>query len=116
VHRFAFIGALFGFISSIVGSAGPFVAPFYLSFGLAKSAFIGTEALGTAGMHIVKLLTYQALDVLSCSAWIKGLTLGPVMLAGGFVGKRMIDHIPVPVFIHTVEFIVLGFGLWFLIK
>lgn len=52
---FALIGAIFSVISAIAGSAGPFLAPFYLSFGLVKGAFIGAEALGTAVMHIIEL-------------------------------------------------------------
>jgi len=38
---FAPLGATFSVISAIVGSAGPFLAPFYLSYGLVKGAFIG---------------------------------------------------------------------------
>lgn len=46
---------------ALVGNAGPFLAPFYLSYRLVKGAFIVTEALGTAVMHIMKLGTYHEL-------------------------------------------------------
>lgn len=84
--RFLGIGALFAVISGIVGNAGPFLAPFYLSYGLAKGAFIGTEALGTAAIHVSKLLTYQSLGAMSAPLWLRGLMLAPVMLAGSFLG------------------------------
>lgn len=114
--RFMGIGALFAVVSGIVGSAGPFLAPFYLSYGLAKGAFIGTEALGTAGMHVAKLLTYQTLGAMSEPLWLRGLMLAPVMIAGSFLGKRLMDRIPTAYFVRMVEGIIVLFGVWFLCK
>jgi len=114
--RFALIGAVFAGVSGVVGSAGPFLAPFYLSYGLVKSAFIGTEALGTAVMHVVKLSTYQSLGAMSPAIWLNGLLLGPLMIAGAYVGKRVLDRMPVAWFIRLVECIIIAFGVWFLIK
>lgn len=115
-HRFLGLGAVFSVISGVVGSAGPFLAPFYLSYGLTKGAFIGTEALGTAAMHVTKLVTYQSLGAMSGSIWLHGLALSPVMLAGSYLGKRIMNRIPASVFVRMVEVIIAGFGLWFLLK
>lgn len=114
--RFLGIGAVFAAISGLVGSAGPFLAPFYLNYGLTKGAFIGTEALGTAAMHVGKLFTYQSLGAMSDALWLRGLLLSPVMLAGTFIGKRVMERIPAAFFTRMVEGIVLLFGLWFLFK
>jgi uncharacterized protein len=113
---FAPIGGVFSLISAIVGSAGPFLAPFYLSFGLVKGAFIGTEALGTAVMHITKLSGYQALGVMSQSIWLNGLVLGPVMILGSYTGMRILERIPARIFMVLVELVIAGFGLWFLTR
>jgi uncharacterized protein len=115
-HRgwFAPIGGAFATISGIVGSAGPFLAPFFLSYGLMKGAFIGTEALGTAIMHLVKLGAYQGLGAMTASIWLSGLVLAPVMIAGAVAGKHIVARIPVRAFIMLVDVIVLGFGAWFL--
>lgn len=115
-HRFLGLGAVFSVISGVVGSAGPFLAPFYLSYGLAKGAFIGTEALGTAAMHITKLATYQSLGAMSGSICLRGLALAPVMILGSYLGKRITDRIPAVVFIRMVEVIIAGFGVWFLLR
>ena len=112
---FAPIGGVFAIVSAIVGSAGPFLAPFYLSYGLTKGAFIGTEALGTAVMHITKLSTYQGLGVMSSATWLGGLVLGPVMVLGSFTGKHILDRIPTRTFLVIVELVIAGFGLWFLL-
>jgi len=113
---FAPIGGVFSIVSAIVGSAGPFLAPFYLSYGLTKGAFIGTEALGTAIMHVAKLSTYQSLGAMNLSMWIAGILLGPIMVAGSFAGKKILDRLPVQVFLIIVETAIVGFGIWFLIK
>ena len=112
---FAPIGGMFAVVSAIVGSAGPFLAPFYLSYGLTKGAFIGTEALGTAVMHVAKLSTYQGLDVMSSATWLGGLVLGPVMVVGSYMGKRILDRIPTRIFLNIIEAVIAGFGLWFLL-
>lgn len=112
---FAPIGGLFAVVSAIVGSAGPFLAPFFLSYGLTKGAFIGTEALGTAMMHIAKLSTYQGLGVMSSATWLGGLVLGPLMVLGSWAGKRILDRIPTRAFLVIVELVIAGFGLWFLL-
>lgn len=113
---FAPIGAVFSVVSAIVGSAGPFLAPFYLSYGLTKGAFIGTEAMGTAIMHVAKLFGYQSLGVMSRDIWLTGLTLGPAMLIGAYAGKKILDRVPVSVFLVLVDAAIVGFGLWFVFK
>jgi uncharacterized protein len=113
---FAPIGAAFSVVSGVVGSAGPFLAPFYLSYGLVKGAFIGTEALGTAAVHMVKLTSYQALDAMTAEMWIKGLALGPVMILGSYLGKRLLDRMPPRAFVLLVDAVILGSGIWFLAK
>ena len=58
---FAWLGALFSFISALTGSVGPLMAPFFLAYGLVKGSYIGTEALATVVMHVVKLGAYVPL-------------------------------------------------------
>ncbi len=113
-HRFAGIGGVFGVVSAYLGSAGPFLAPFFLSFGLVRGAYIGTEALGTAIMHITKMCTYGASGVFSRQAVLAGLTISPVMVAGSFAGKRIIDRISRRVFVAIIETILVVFGILFL--
>jgi hypothetical protein len=94
VRRFTLIGGVFGFISAYLGSAGPFLAPFYLAFGLTRGTYIGTEALGTAAMHIVKLGSYGFLSAFSESAFTAGLLISPIVVCGSYIGKRILDYVP----------------------
>lgn len=110
------IGGVFAFVSALLGSAGPFLAPFFVSYGLVKGAYIGTEALATVTMHLSKLPTYYATGTLSRTAIITGLSLGPMMILGSFIGKRIVDRIPVRVFTIMIDVIVVGFGVLFLTR
>lgn len=113
---FAPVGGIFSIVSAIVGSAGPFLAPFYLTYGLTKGAFIGTEALGTAIMHVAKLTGYQGFGAITSGMWCSGMFLAPVMIAGSFTGKKILDRLPTTLFLCIVDAAVLGCGVWFLLK
>ena len=112
--RFSLIGGVFAFVSALVGSAGPFLAPFFLSYGLVRGAFIGTESLATAIMHIAKMGTYGAAGAFTLHAAMAGLLLGPVMIAGSYLGKHVVDRMPERVFVGIVEIVLVLFGLYFL--
>ncbi|MGM0485663.1 MAG: hypothetical protein ACQESR_02755 [Planctomycetota bacterium] len=81
-------------VPSLVGSAGPFLAPFFLSYGLVRGASIGTEALSTAIMHITKMATYGSSGAFAQEAVVAGILLAPVMIAGSYLGKLLVDRIP----------------------
>ncbi|HRQ71815.1 MAG TPA: sulfite exporter TauE/SafE family protein [Phycisphaerales bacterium] len=110
------IGALFAFISAIIGTAGPFMAPFFLAFGLTKGAYIGTEAMATLAMHAGKIPTYYITGTLSHVAIMVGLALGPVMILGSWHGKRIVDRIPGRSFAIMIDAVVLAFGVLFLLR
>jgi hypothetical protein len=112
-RAFAWLGALFSFISALTGSVGPLMAPFFLAYGLVKGAYIGTEALATVVMHVVKLGAYTGMAILTVRAVLAGLALGPIMIAGSYVGKRILDRLPERVFVAIIELVLVGAGLWF---
>jgi len=52
------VGAAMGLLSGVVGTAGPVNAPFFLAYGLVKGAYLATEALGAAAVHLTKSAVY----------------------------------------------------------
>lgn len=115
LRAFAGIGAAFSFLSALVGSVGPLMAPFFLAYGLVRGAYIGTEALATVVMHLIKLGAYQGTAILTRRAVVAGLALGPIMIAGSYMGKRVLDRMPERVFVAIIELVLLGAGGWFLL-
>jgi uncharacterized protein len=116
VAAFAGIGAGASFLSALLGSVGPLMAPFFLAYGLAKGAYIGTEALSTVVMHVTKLVAYRQSSILSRSDVLIGLALGPIMILGSFLGKRIVDRLPEKVFVAIIEAVLVIAGMMFLIR
>jgi uncharacterized membrane protein YfcA len=114
--NFVTIGAGATFLSALMGSVGPIMAPFFLAYGLVKAAYIGTEAMSTVVMHITKLVAYRNASVLSGHAVIVGLALGPVMILGSFIGKKIVDRIPERVFVVIIETVLVIAGLLFVVR
>jgi uncharacterized membrane protein YfcA len=116
IAAFAGIGAGSSFLSALLGSMGPLMAPFFLAYGLVKGAYIGTEALATVVMHVTKLIAYGQAAVLTGSDVRIGLALGPIMVFGSFVGKHILDRVPEKAFRTIIEAALVIAGLLFLIR
>ena len=113
---FVVIGAASSFLSALLGSVGPLMAPFFLAYGLVKGAYIGTEALSTVVMHVTKLVAYRESAILPMHAIVSGLALGPIMVAGSFAGKRVVDRLPERVFVLIIDITLLAAGVMFLAR
>lgn len=113
---FVAIGAGASFLSALLGSVGPIMAPFFLAYGLVKGAYIGTEALATVVMHLTKLIAYRQASVLTLSDSLAGLALGPAMILGSLLGKQIVDRLPEKVFVAMIEVVLLVAGFMFLVR
>jgi len=110
------LGAVTGFLSALMGGVGPVSSPFFLAFGLTKEAFVGTEALCATGMHLVKSIAYNRLNVLNQRELLAGLSFGAVMTLGSYVAKRILERISRRAFLILVEVLLVGIGLYLLIQ
>ncbi len=115
LRGFVLIGGLFSFLSALLGSVGPLMAPFFLAFGLVKGAYIGTEALCTVVMHVTKLVAYGQASILSARSIAIGVAMGPLMIAGSAVGKRIVDRLPERAFVMVIEVVLVVAGFAFLV-
>jgi uncharacterized membrane protein YfcA len=113
---FAPLGAASSFGSALVGSVGPLTAPFFVSFGLVKGAYVGTEAVCAAVTHLFKLVGYGQSGVLSGHALLLGGLLGGVMVAGSLVGKRLLDRLSPAAFVRLVQVSLLVAGVRLLLR
>jgi len=116
LRAFPVLGAVFSFLSALLGSVGPIMIPFFLAYGLVKGALIGTEALATVVMHVTKLVAYGSTAILTSRSITVGLALGSIMILGSFVGKKILDRLPERIFILLIEATLLIAGAGFLIR
>jgi len=116
VWWFAPIGAIGNFISALVVSVGPLMAPFFLAYGLTKGAYIGTEALAAVSMHVTKLAAYGGTSVLTAKNVGIGLLLGIVLIFGTYLGKRIVEEVSEKVFVVLIEVTLVVAGVYFLVS
>jgi uncharacterized membrane protein YfcA len=114
-RSFIAIGAASGAGSALLGSVGPLTAPFFLALGLARGAYIGTEAASALTMHITKIASYGAGDLLTDRVLLFGIALTPATVLGAWVGKKIVGRIGDRVFVLLVELGLLASGSLFLV-
>jgi uncharacterized membrane protein YfcA len=69
-------GGMVGFLSGLMGSAGPFGAAIFLSLGLPPVAYVASEATTALVMHGVKTVIYQHYIVLDREFWFLAVLMG----------------------------------------
>jgi uncharacterized membrane protein YfcA len=87
-------GGVVGFLSGLVGSAGPLGAAIFLSLGLSPVAYIASEATTALVMHSVKTVVYQQFIRLDQEFWILATLMGCAMILGTWAAKRAIERMP----------------------
>lgn len=116
LRAFPILGAVFSFLSALLGSVGPIMIPFFLAYGLVKGGLIGTEALATVVMHVTKLVAYKSTAILTTTSMAVGVALGSIMILGSLAGKKILDRLPERIFVLLIEATLLIAGLGFLIR
>lgn len=87
-------GRITGFISGLVGSAGPIGAALFLSFNLPPVSYIASEATTAIAMHVTKTIVYQKYLDIGLPALSIGLLMGFYMVLGTWIGMRILEKIP----------------------
>jgi len=91
-------GMITGFLSGMVGSAGPLGAAVFLSLGLPPAAYIASESLSALVIHSVKLITYHHYIMLDSGTWMLAVMMGFAVILGTWTARRVIDRIPQKLF------------------
>lgn len=87
-------GAVVGFLSAVVGSAGPLGAAVFLSPRLPKTAYVASEAVSATLMHATKSAVYGRYATLDGRDALVGLALGGAMVLGSWTGRKLIERLP----------------------
>lgn len=111
---FAAVGAASGLGSALLGSVGPLTAPFFLAVGLTRAAYIGTEAASALAMHLTKIATYGAGDLITAQVLLYGAALTPPTILGAWAGKKIVGRFSDRAFILIAEIGLLAAGILFL--
>ncbi|WP_375464064.1 sulfite exporter TauE/SafE family protein [uncultured Methylobacterium sp.] len=115
LSHLAIAGAAIGFLTGIVASTGPASVPVFIGYGLAKGAFIGTEAAASLAIYATKTLTFQGSGALPADDLLKGLCVGASLMVGAFAAKPFVLRLAPETFRHIMDALLLASGtslLW----
>src|SRR5437870_5526484 len=111
LRHFPLLGAFIGLLSALVVTTGPLNTPFFLAYGLRRSAFVGTEAVCAMAMHLARGAALARYALLTWDTVVVGTVLGGTMFAGAWLGRRMLDHMSDRVFLGILEALLVAMGL-----
>jgi hypothetical protein len=111
LRYFPVLGTFIGLLSALVVTTGPLNTPFFLAYGLRRSAFVGTEAVCSMAMHLARGATLARYSLLTREAVIVGLVLGGTMFAGTWAARRLLERMSDRVFLGVIEGLLLLMGL-----
>jgi uncharacterized protein len=109
--QLALAGAVIGFLTGIVISTGPLSVPAFTAYGLAKGAFISTEAASSLALFVSKVATFRQLGALPLPSIIQGVIIGASVMAGTFIGKAVVQRMSTSAFQHVLDALLLCSGL-----
>ncbi|MDJ0552954.1 MAG: sulfite exporter TauE/SafE family protein [Microcoleaceae cyanobacterium MO_207.B10] len=107
-------GFIYSFLSGIIGSMGPLLAPFYLNFGLEKEELLGTQAVNRIVVHIVKAITYTIFGNLTLPYLGYGILIGIAAFPGNWLGHLVLEKISPQLFRQLVITFVIFSGAFIL--
>lgn len=108
------MGVPAGFVSAVVGGAGPVVAPWFLRYGLMKEAFVGTEAVAAAIMHVTKLGVWGTAGMIGAGDLLLLLPLGLLMVVGSYFGLKLVSRMHAKTFRAILLLTLAAVGVRFL--
>src|SRR3989454_2553681 len=111
LHHFPLLGAFIGLLSALVVTTGPLNTPFFLAYGLRRSAFVGTDAVCAMAMHLARGAALARYALLTWDTVVVGTVLGGTMVAGAWLGRHMLDHMSDRVFLGIIEALLVAMGL-----
>jgi len=115
LRHFPVVGAVFGFLSSIVVTTGPVMTPFFLAYGLRRGAYIATDSVCGFFMHVTRGIVFVRLALITWDTVAIGCVLGTVMFAGSWIGRRLLDRMSDQMFLRIIEALLVLMGLHFLL-
>ena len=96
-------GAVVGFLSAVVGSAGTLGALLFLGLSLPATTYVATEAVTATVMHVTKTAIYGRYGIMTAETWALGLALSASMILGSWAGKKFIERLSKQKFAVLVE-------------
>lgn len=101
-----YAGAIVGFLSGLLGTAGPLGAAVFMSMNLPPLTYISTDAFSSLVMHTAKAIVYHPASADFASLSILTIVMSATTILGTLVGNKIAKRIPENLFRHAVTAVV----------
>ena len=105
------IGVLAGFTTLVANAAGPLMAVYLLAMRLPKMEYVGTAAVFFLLLNLFKVPFMVELGFITPPSFAINLWLAPAVLAGAWLGRRILPKINQKVFENLALFFSAAAGL-----
>ncbi|HEY9755623.1 MAG TPA: sulfite exporter TauE/SafE family protein [Oculatellaceae cyanobacterium] len=104
VHRkdLPIAGAIVGYLSGLIGTAGPVGAVVFMSLKLSPLAYISTDAFSSLIMHITKSAVYHGASFGMSDTLMLTIVMCVTTIVGTFIGTKVAARIPKHAFQYAV--------------
>lgn len=116
VWGFTPLGGLFGFLAAFLGIPGPFVASFYLTYGLNAGAYLGTSSTSMMLTQVPKVAIFGGNHLFTMEAVTLGVTVGFMAFVGAYTGRWILGRVPEAVFPKLINALLVATGILFLVR
>ncbi len=106
------MGLLAGITTMMANAAGPVMGLYFLSVGLPKFQFAGTSAWFFLLINLYKIPFSLHLGLIRGDTLLFNLVLAPVILAGLFLGRWLLHHVPQRLFDGLILAFAAFVALW----
>ena len=97
-YKIGIVGFLAGFISGLTGAVGVLFNGFYMRSGLNKEAIIATRAANELILHVIKLILYAMMGLLTLKALKIGIIIAVAAIISTWIMKSILPRISVKLF------------------
>jgi uncharacterized membrane protein YfcA len=104
------VGAVFGFLSSIIVGAGMLVPPLLLGLGYTGAAMLATDAALAVSVNFAKTVIFGALDALSLAHGLLALVMGLCTIPGTAIAAWLVKRTSVRLHMVLIESLILVGG------
>ncbi len=102
VWYFLPLGFMKSFVSGMIGSIGPVLNSFFLSYGLEKEQMMATRSVNFTILHLVKIMTYIALGAMTLEYLKYGLVIAIAAFPGNLLGRYVLSKMSAQQFRQVV--------------
>ncbi len=99
-------GAVVGFLSGLVGTAGPLGAAVFLSMNMPPLMYISTDAFSSLVMHAVKATVYNQSNAEPSTISLLTISMSLMTILGTLAGNKVAKRIPEQIFRRAVTALV----------